>query len=259
MCRYEKIVTFLAVSAAALFASRDSVVAGVVIDLGHGYTPATTCWFPYDRFETYDVKVIMNDVGLTVNVESFKVAEHCGTHLDAPYHFTNDGWKVGDIPLDRMIAEGVHVNVSSEVNGNADFLLTAEHLKAWERDNGPLPHRSVILVNFGWAHKFGDRKSYFNSPNRFPGLGGDAAQWIADSGKVYGVGVDVPSIDQGASTKFEAHVILAKAGLYNLENVALNGTVLPPRGFKLVVQPIKIVGGTGGPARILAFTKNAFE
>lgn len=54
------------------------------------------------------------------------------------------------------------MNVSSEVNGNSDFLLTADHLKAWEQTNGPLPNRSVIFVNFGWAHKFGDRQSYYN-------------------------------------------------------------------------------------------------
>lgn len=54
------------------------------------------------------------------------------------------------------------MNVSSEVKENADFLLTANHLKAWEQANGPLPDRCVILVNFGWARKFGDRKSYYN-------------------------------------------------------------------------------------------------
>jgi len=94
---------------------------------------------------------------------------------------------------------------------------------------------------------------------RFPGLSRDAAQWIVDSGKVYGVGVDGPSVDPGRSTTFEAHGVLSKANLYNLENVALNGTTLPPRGFKLVIQPVKIVDGTGGPVRILAFTNNPFK
>lgn len=54
------------------------------------------------------------------------------------------------------------MNVSDQVNGNPDFVLTVDHLKAWERDNGPMPHNSVILVNFGWAHKFGDRQSYYS-------------------------------------------------------------------------------------------------
>lgn len=57
---------------------------------------------------------------------------------------------------------GVHVNVTDEVNGSGDFVLTADHLKAWERDNGPLPNRSVILVNFGWSHRFSDRQAYYN-------------------------------------------------------------------------------------------------
>jgi len=57
----------------------------------------------------------------------------------------------------------VHLNISHEVNGNSDFLLTVDHLKKWEHDNGPLPHRSVILVNFGWAHKFGNYQLYYNN------------------------------------------------------------------------------------------------
>lgn len=58
---------------------------------------------------------------------------------------------------------GVHLNVSQEVNENVDFLLTANHLKQWEQVNGPLPNNCVILVNFGWAHKFSNRKLYYNN------------------------------------------------------------------------------------------------
>ncbi|XP_025413965.1 uncharacterized protein LOC112686063 isoform X2 [Sipha flava] len=197
--------------------------------------------------------------------ESFMTSEHCGTHLDAPFHFNHDGWKLGEIPLERLIIEGVHLNVSQEVNENADFLLTADHLKQWEQVNGPLPNRCVILVNFGWAHKFSNRKLYYNNGTevssliRFPGLSKDAAQWIVDSGKVYGLGVDGPSVDPGNSKSYDVHRILSKANIYNLENVALNGTILPSKGFKLIIQPIKIMEGTGAPCRILAFTKNTFE
>jgi len=90
-------------------------------------------------------------------------------------------------------------------------------------------------------------------------LSKDAAQWIVDSGKVYGVGVDGPSVDPGNVTTYEAHGVLSKANLFNLENVALNGTKLPSKGFKLVVQPIKIGGGTGGPVRILALADGEFS
>lgn len=91
---------------------------------------------------------------------------------------------------------------------------------------------------------------------RFPGLSKDAAQWIVDSGRgIYGVGVDGPSVDPGRAVETaDAHKILSRANLYNIENVALNGTTLPPNGFKLIIQPIKIIGATGGPCRILALT-----
>uniref|UniRef100_A0A2H8TZW7 Kynurenine formamidase n=1 Tax=Melanaphis sacchari TaxID=742174 RepID=A0A2H8TZW7_9HEMI len=234
----------------------------IVIDLCHGYQDQFTCWSPTQRFEIFGVQ--KSESSRWYTTQSFSVSEHCGTHLDAPYHFYQDGWKLNDIPLERMIVEGVHLNVSHEVNENGEFLLTTDHLKKWEQDNGPLPNRSVILVNFGWAHKFSNRQLYYNnnaerSTSSFPGLSKEAAQWIVDSKKVFGVGVDSPSVDAGSTTSYDVHKILSKANLYNLENVALNGTILPQKGFKLIIQPIKIIGGTGGPCRILAFTNNTFE
>lgn len=65
-----------------------------------------------------------------------------------------------------MMYAGVHINLSQEVKGNNDFLLTADHLIEWERVNGPLPQNCVILVNFGWAHKFGNLQSYYGATER---------------------------------------------------------------------------------------------
>lgn len=51
------------------------------------------------------------------------------------------------------------------MNGKSNFLLTADHLKSWVRENGPLAPRTVILINFGWSHKFGNRRLYYNNYN----------------------------------------------------------------------------------------------
>lgn len=67
-----------------------------------------------------------------------------------------------------------------------------------------------------------------------------------------GVGVDTPSVDVGHSSTFDVHRILTGANVYLLENVALNNTYLPARGFQLVVMPMKLTHGTGAPARIIA-------
>ena len=38
----------------------------------------------------------------------FETGEHVGTHVDAPYHFKKDGWKLGDIPQERFFAPGMY-------------------------------------------------------------------------------------------------------------------------------------------------------
>jgi len=75
-----------------------------VIDLCHGYQNQSTCWSPTIRFEIFGVT--RGPPNRWYSTQSFSVSEHCGTHLDAPYHFYQDGWKLEDIPLERMVVEG---------------------------------------------------------------------------------------------------------------------------------------------------------
>jgi kynurenine formamidase len=37
---------------------------------------------------------------------TYNASEHVGTHIDAPFHMVEDGWKVGDIPLERFFVPG---------------------------------------------------------------------------------------------------------------------------------------------------------
>lgn len=84
------------------------LVAGSVIDLSHGYTNhIPMCWDPDKRFEIFDVeRATTGPNGLKYTTESFSTPEHCGTHLDAPFHFNPNGWKLNEIPLERLVVEG---------------------------------------------------------------------------------------------------------------------------------------------------------
>ena len=84
-----------------------------------------------------------------------------------------------------------------------------------------------------------------------PGFSAEAAQFLITDRKACGIGIDTLSIDYGASKDFAVHHVVNKAGKYGLENVA-NLDQLPPRGFTLIVAPIKVEDGTGGPTRIFA-------
>ncbi len=76
---------------------------------------------------------------------------------------------------------------------------------------------------------------------------------MVDSGKVKGVGLDVRSLDHGQTKDYFAHRILLSNKLFGLESVA-NIDKLPPRGAIVYVSPMKIRGGSGGPARVFAQT-----
>ncbi|KAJ9576986.1 hypothetical protein L9F63_006423, partial [Diploptera punctata] len=190
----------------------------------------------------------------------FEAGEHGGTHLDAPYHFYKQGWKVGDIPLEKLIVPGVLMDVSQEVNDNADFELKADRIKKWEEDNGDLPEGAVLLIRYGWAKDYNNRRRYFglDQGNRmhFPGLSADGAEYLAKKRNLAGVGVDTPSVDTGRTTINPAHIWLQGANMYIIENLNLD-VGLPENDFTVVVMPMKITEGTGAPCRVVAMLNSS--
>jgi kynurenine formamidase len=84
----------------------------------------------------------------------------------------------------------------------------------------------------------------------FPGFSAEAAKLLV-SRKVSGIGCDTLSVDYGASEDFAVHHLVLGAGLYQLENLS-DLSEVPEAGAFLVVAPIKLEGGSGGPARVFA-------
>ena len=84
----------------------------------------------------------------------------------------------------------------------------------------------------------------------FPGYSAAAAKVLLER-KVSGLGCDTLSTDPGNSSDYPVHHLVLGAGGYQLENLAdLSG--LPEAGAFLVVAPIKLEGGSGGPVRVFA-------
>jgi kynurenine formamidase len=84
----------------------------------------------------------------------------------------------------------------------------------------------------------------------FPGFSAEAAKLLIER-KVSGLGCDTLSIDHGASSDYAVHRLALGAGLYQLENLT-DMNELPATGAFLVVAPIKLEGGSGGPVRVFA-------
>jgi kynurenine formamidase len=69
-----------------------------------------------------------------------------------------------------------------------------------------------------------------------------------------GIHADTLSIDYGPSRDFPVHHYTLGHSLYHLENVA-NLEHAPASGALVVVAPMKLEGGSGGPVRILALLR----
>lgn len=231
-----------------------------IIDLTYTYDESTIYWPTSDKFERRTVSEGQTDGGFYYSAYWFATAEHGGTHLDAPVHFYENGITADELPLERLIGEAVCIDVSASLNGDADGLISVAALQAWEAEHGPIPEQSIVLLRTGWGAFWPDAKAYLGTDQRgeqalkllhFPGLSGEAAEWLVKERQINAVGIDTASIDRGQSNDYLAHRALAAGGIPVFENVA-NMQDLPATGFEVIALPIKLKGGSGGPARIVA-------
>ena len=218
-----------------------------VVDLGHALAVTDPSWTGEHVFQR---KAEKGDgyVGGT-----FSSDEHFGTHLDAPAHF-GGAWTVDRIPVDRLVRPGICINITGRTE---DYQLTVADVKAFEAKNGAVAEGAIVMIATGWDSRWPDQKKYMNERagvKHFPGIHPDAAAYLAKDRKVAGIGIDTPSVDYGPSAKFETHHLTMPLNVFHIENAA-NLTSLPATGFTLVVAPIKLAGGSGGPTRVLALLR----
>ncbi|MCS7082263.1 MAG: cyclase family protein [Bacteroidetes bacterium] len=234
---------------------------GRLVDLSHPYDSLTIYW-PTDTlgFRLERLFEGVTERGYFYAANRFATAEHGGTHLDAPIHFAQGGWRADEIPLDRLLGPAVLIDVSDSCAQNRDYQVQVADLQAWERAHGRIPDGAIVLLRTGMGRFWPDRTRYLGTALRgpealarlsFPGLHPEAAQWLVRERAIKAIGIDTPSIDYGRSEDFQSHRILAARNIPAFENVA-NLEALPPKGAYVVALPMKIRGGSGGPLRILA-------
>ena len=230
-----------------------------IVDLSYAFDERTLYWpnapsgFKLERLAFGET-----DAGFFYSANAYAAPEHGGTHLDAPIHFAQGRRAADEIPLDQLIARAVVIDVAAKAEASPDYTLTRADVTAFEAKHGTIPKGSIVLLRTGWGSRWPDRKRYLGDDKpgdvsnlHFPSYGRDAAQFLVQTREVGVLGVDTASIDHGPSKDFIVHQIAAAANVPALENVA-NLHELPPTGAWVVALPMKIAGGSGGPARIVA-------
>ena len=96
-----------------------------------------------------------------------KIGEHSGTHFDAPQHWiTGKDYKDGatdTIPAKNFVAPVNVIDCSKEVKKNPDFLLTVDHVKAWEAKHGAIEKGSWVVLRSDWYKKNGSEATFLNA------------------------------------------------------------------------------------------------
>ena len=233
---------------------------GAWIDLTHAFD-ATTIYWPTEKGFQFDAGANGPTAkGYSYAANRFSTAEHGGTHLDAPRHFSAMGLTSDAIPVARLVGDAVVVDVSAKCAADPVYEVSPDDLVAWEAAHGRQFVDVIVLVRTGWALKWADRKDYLGTGAtgaaavaelKFPGVSPLAAKWLVEQRRIKAIGIDTASIDHGPSTRFGAHVAFCGANVPIFENVASLDR-LPATGAFVAALPMKITGGSGGPLRIVA-------
>jgi arylformamidase len=166
------------------------------------------------------------------NLSRLSFGAHTGTHVDAPFHFLEDGSTVDRLPLELLMGRARVVEVTSpriDETALKEFDFTAD---------------ARVL--------FKTRNSYLWSQPRFvedyvyitPG----AARALVNEG-IKVVGIDYLSVEQYGSQDFATHLTLLKAGTLIIEGLDLRE--VEPGDYDLICLPLKIKDGDGSPARVV--------
>jgi kynurenine formamidase len=230
-----------------------------LVDLSHAYDDSTLYWpTSPSAFELEQLAWGPSGAGFFYSANRFRTPEHGGTHLDAPIHFAEGRWTVGEIPLERLIAPVSVIDVRSQAAEDVDYRLERADVESWEARHGEVPEGSIVLMRTGWDEFWPDALTYLGSDApgdasdlHFPGFGEEAVRYLVEERGISMLGVDTASIDYGPSQDFIAHQVANGANVPALENLA-NLDELPEWGAWVIALPVKITEGSGAPARIVA-------
>ena len=250
----------LVLIAAPVSAQTIDLSKGRLVDLTHALDERTLFWpTSPTRFKLDQLSYGETPGGWFYSANAFSLPEHGGTHLDAPIHFHRGGVTSDAIDLRRLVTPAVVIDVSAKAASDPDYRLTVDDVTAFERAHGRIQAGTAVLLRTGWSSRWPDARRYLGddtpgdaSKLHFPSYGAEAVRLLVGDRKVGALGVDVASIDYGASTDFTVHRIAAEAGVPGFENLT-SLDQLPATGAVLMALPMKIRGGSGGPLRAVAW------
>jgi arylformamidase len=175
-------------------------------------------------------------------LEKLTLANHTGSHVDAPLHKIAGAASLDDIPLEKWVGRAFVVDLRPSVQdqryGPGDL----------ERRLGKYEIRDrIVLLCTGWGERRARSDEWLNHA---PMLGPEGARWLAGRG-IRGVGIDYYSI--GDAT---VHEVLLSRGVWIVEELSFPGEVFEiAQPVEFWALPVNLRGHTGAFCRPVAVVR----
>lgn len=178
------------------------------------------------------------------NLLSVHMGSQSGTHVDAPYHFSETGSRIDELPLERFAGRAVIVDATAAGErgriGWAHIEPVADRIRPG----------TIVLFRTGWSRHYG-AVAYFAHPF----LDAGACERLLALG-VRTFGVDAPSPDETPDAGhpgegFPVHRLIAAADGVICENLTALDAVTFDDPF-VSLLPIALEHADGAPVRAVA-------
>jgi kynurenine formamidase len=246
-----------------------------IIDLSAPIAPSPPDAAPFERVEIESTShaegaaqaqamlgvpphLLRNGEGWAVE-EFLKLGTHSVTHVDAPWHYNSriQGRKaatIDELPLEWFFSDGVVLDLSHKADGET---VEAGDVEAALASIGyTLKPLDIVLVRTG-------RDAFYGRPDyvlRGCAVTPGATRWLFERG-VRVMGIDAWGWDGPLDRQAKAALSRQEPGVfwaahqcdlsYSQVERLVNLGSLPPSGFKVACFPLKIQGGSAGPARVV--------
>lgn len=208
------------------------------IDLSHPLVDGLPN-FPDDPQLSVTVHCTVSQRGY--NLTLLSMGSHQGTHLDAPFHFYDDGTTLEQIPLERFCGPACLVDLAPDGMLEPCTPLTPAMFEPFADRFTP---GARVIYRTGWSHAFGTERFF----KEFPTLTLDAARWMAER-RIGMIGMDTPT---PSTDWLECHHILLAKGVEIVIVEGLTNLDQLPETFRFIGFPLKIDGRDGSPIRAVA-------
>ena len=175
------------------------------------------------------------------NSKTLHLNSHAGTHMDAPFHFEVNRQTIDEFEVSRFICDAWIF----AIDAYAGQKIKLEDLGS---NAGRIKKGDGVILKTGWS-EFVNENKYREA---LPGIHASLANWLVAKG-VNMLAVETPSVadvmDLNEVTKI--HEILLGGDVIIVEGLT-NLDAVSEEKVKLIALPLKISGGDGAPARVIA-------